>query len=248
MSLAEGLQQLTQLTQVLGNALLNNQNGNDVAKRVAARHPPNFLGQEDPVIMEGWIRTFDKLFDAINCPMEQRVDTATFYLQKEADNWWASVGLVLREQPDFGWENFKEQMRERFYPTHVKMAKYDEFLHLRQGNMTVQEYYAEFLELAQFAPALVPDEPSKAEKFVNGLNFETRKILSAMTFPTLFAAYNSAAKHYRVQQIQKDAIGRNKRKIDEDVQQENMRPKFNPVEPHQNFQRNGNNNNNGRNR
>nr|GLL46565.1 uncharacterized protein LOC109183675 [Ipomoea trifida] len=74
--LAQGLQQLTQLTQALGNALLQNQNGNDVAKSVAARHPPNFLGQEDPIIMEDWIRTFDKLFDAVNCPMEHRVDTA----------------------------------------------------------------------------------------------------------------------------------------------------------------------------
>ncbi|XP_031116506.1 uncharacterized protein LOC116020164 [Ipomoea triloba] len=227
--LAQGLQQLTQLTQALGNALLQNQNGNDVAKRVAARHPPNFLGQEDPIIMEDWIRTFDKLFDA------------------EADNWWANVGPVLRQQPNFGWETFKEEMRGRFYPAHVKMAKYDEFLHLRQGSMTVQEYYAKFLALARFAPTLVLDEPRKAEKFINGLNFETRKVVCALTFQTLNEAYSSVASHYRVQQIQKDINGRNKRKVDDDVQQGDKRPKFESAEPSRNFQRNSSNNN-GRNR
>ncbi|XP_031116641.1 myb-like protein A [Ipomoea triloba] len=198
--------------------------------------------------MEDWIRTFDKLFDAVNCPMEHRVDTAAYYLQQEADNWWANVGPVLRQQPNFGWETFKEEMRGRFYPAHVKMAKYDEFLHLRQpGSMTVQEYYAKFLALARFSPALVPDEPRKAEKFINGLNFETQKVVCALTFQTLNEAYSSAASHYRVQQIQKDINGRNKRKIDDDVQQGDKRPKFNSFEPNRNFQRNSNNNN-GRNR
>nr|GLL25231.1 uncharacterized protein LOC109183675 [Ipomoea trifida] len=44
-------------------------------------------------------------------------------------------------------------------------------------------------------------------------------------------------------QIQKDIHGRNKRKVDEEVNQGNKRHRFNSTESHRNFSRNGNNNN-----
>jgi len=34
---------------------------------------------------------------------------------------------------------------------------------LVQGNMTVEQYFARFMELARFATNLIPDEESKAE-------------------------------------------------------------------------------------
>lgn len=100
----------------------NNNNGKDVARRVARRHPPTFLWQEDSLVLEDWIRTFDKLFDEVNCPLDQWVDMETYYHHQEADNLWATVGSMMCQQPGFGWEIFKEAMRERFYPEHVKIA------------------------------------------------------------------------------------------------------------------------------
>ncbi|CAH9110628.1 unnamed protein product, partial [Cuscuta europaea] len=166
--LAQTVHLLTQLTHTIANAVLqNNQprnNSNDMETRVATRNPPSFLGQEDPIILENWIRTFDKLFDAINCPAEERVDIAVYYLHEEADKWWVNVGLGLRAQPDFTWERFKQALRKRFYPPHVQAENYDKFLHLKQGEMTVQEYHTKFVSLAEFASSLVPDEESKIEK------------------------------------------------------------------------------------
>lgn len=43
--------------------------------------------------------------------------------------------------------------------------KKDEFEKLEQGNMTVDEYIAKFLRLAQYFLKLVPDEAKKARKF-----------------------------------------------------------------------------------
>lgn len=214
--LVQNLQQLTQLTEVIGNALLNNnnRNGQDAAWLVAGRHPPNFLGQEDPLLLEDWIRAFDKIFEAVDCPLERRVEIAAYYLQQEADNWWATEGPVFRQELGFGWNAFKDKMRDRFYPEHVKSAKYEEFLHLKQGGMTVQEYHSQFLELARFAPMLVPDEPSKARKFVNGLNYETQKAVCVFSCQTLSEAYNRAAKHFCVQQIQRGTHDPSKRKVE----------------------------------
>ncbi|CAH9085791.1 unnamed protein product [Cuscuta epithymum] len=211
---AELAQNVVQLIQTIGSVLIQNQhqqrlkNRNDVAKLVAKRNPPCYLGQEDPLILEDWIRTFDKLFDAINCPTDQRINTAAYYLRQEADNWWATTALTLRQQPDFSWETFKEEMRKRFYPEHVRAEKYEEFLHLKQVGMTVQEYHAKFLNLARFAPTLVPDEIEKTNKFIRGLNFETQKALCVSECQTLNDAYNKAGKHYRVQQLQKKTLKR----------------------------------------
>lgn len=229
--LAQNLQQLTQLTQALANTLLNNnRNGPDIAKIVAERHPPYFDGQEDPLVLEDWIRAFDKMFEAINCPEERRVEIAAFYLRQEADNWWGMVGPSYRQENGFGWETFKDRVRCRFYPEHVRAAKYEEFLHLRQGNSTVQEYYARFLELARFAPALVPDEPSKTRKFVSGLTFETQKVVCVFECQTLGEAYSRAANHFRVNQLQKNVLERNKRKAAESDRFVNKKPRIESVE------------------
>ncbi|CAH9092484.1 unnamed protein product [Cuscuta europaea] len=85
---AELAQNMAQLVQTIGNVVTQNQhqqrlyNRNDVAKLVAKRNPPCYLGQEDPLILEDWIRTFDKLFEAINCPADQQNNTAAYYLVK----------------------------------------------------------------------------------------------------------------------------------------------------------------------
>ncbi|CAH9113587.1 unnamed protein product [Cuscuta epithymum] len=229
---AELAQNMVQLIQTIGSVLVQNQhqqrlkNRNDVAKLVAKRNPPCYLGQEDPLILEDWIRTFDKLFDAINCPADQRINTAAYYLRQEADNWWATTAPTLRQQPDFSWETFKEAMRKRFYPEHVRAEKYEEFLHLKQVGMTVQEYHSKFLNLALFAPTLVLDEIEKTNKFIRGLNFETQKALCISECQTLNDAYNKAGKHYQVQQLQKKTLKRERKGTEEENRQGGKRQRL----------------------
>ncbi|CAH9122710.1 unnamed protein product [Cuscuta epithymum] len=244
--LAQNMVQLTQLIQTVANVLLQNQhqqrlnNRNDVAELIAKRNPPSYLGEEDPRILEDWIRTFDKLFESMNCPAEQRVDTAAYYLRQEADNWWATTGPTLRQQPDFSWETFKKAMRDRFYPEHVRAEKYEEFLHLKQVGMTVQEYYAKFLELTRFAAALVPDEVDKIIKFIRGLNFETQKALCVSECQTLNEAYNKAAKHYRVKQLQKETLKKARKGTKEESTRGGKRHKLNQPGENQNVDKSNN--------
>ncbi|XP_031131708.1 uncharacterized protein LOC116033093 [Ipomoea triloba] len=185
------------------------------------------------------MRVFDKMFDALNCPAERRVDIVVFYLQQRADIWWAAAGPNLRQSPAFGWEAFKEALREKFYPEHVRTAKYDEFLHLRQGNRIVQEYYTEFIDLARFAPTLALDELGKANKFIRGLNFDTQKGLSMFRCQTLDEAYSRAASHCQVQQRQWEVNRRGKKRSGEDHSQGEKRPKYSNPNQNQNYQGKG---------
>ncbi|XP_019172807.1 PREDICTED: uncharacterized protein LOC109168222 [Ipomoea nil] len=198
--LTKSLRQLTQLTQTIGAAVLNGNNGGgDVSRKITGRNPPFFLGQEDSEVLESWIRTFDKLFDVVGCPEDQRVEATVYYLQGEADHWWVMEGPAVQAREGFDRGMFKMVLRERFYPEHVKAAKYEEFLHLEQGRLTVQEYHARFVALSRFAPTLVPDKASRARKFIRGLYYDAQKSFSAARFATLNEAYEAATGYSRIQ-------------------------------------------------
>lgn len=149
-------QVLQQLTQVIANAMAHNAaananananvyananagQGNGLAKSISARHPPTYLGEEDPRILESWLRTFDKILHTKNCPEHRKVEEAAFYLQEEADLWLMTEAPALQAQANFGWEQFKDAMRERFYPEAVKLEKCSEFINFRQRDQPMQE-------------------------------------------------------------------------------------------------------------
>ena len=129
------LQEQAQMQQDRAAAVQSN-----VLRRISAMHPPTYEGQMDPKILENWIRDMDKLLDATNCPQEQRVAIAVYYLREAADHWWSSSKVTLLAQAGFGWERLKEKLRSQFYPYSVQKGKYNEFLHLRQREMTPLEY------------------------------------------------------------------------------------------------------------
>ncbi|XP_019151014.1 PREDICTED: uncharacterized protein LOC109147812 [Ipomoea nil] len=229
-NLTESLRQLTQLTQTIGAAVLNgNNSGCDVSRKITGRNPPCYLGQEDPEVLESWIRMFDKLFDVVGCLENQRVEVTVYYLQGEADHWWIMEGPTVRAREGFDWEMFKMVLRERFYPEHVKAAKYEEFVHLEQGSSTVPEYHARFVALARFAPTLAPDEASRARKFIRGLHYDAQKSFSTVRFATLTEAYDAAAGYSRLQPLQRDATQGMKKRNEGVDSQSNKGNRFNPM-------------------
>ncbi|XP_019167621.1 PREDICTED: uncharacterized protein LOC109163325 [Ipomoea nil] len=216
--LAQNLHQLTQITQALSDNLLHNNTrpppneNHDVARHVSNHRPPTFAGEEDPTILEEWIRTFNKISEVVGCPGERRVELATFYFGHEADLWWVHEGLDLRQELGFNWGTLKARLREHFHPAHVRAAMYEEFLHLKEGIATVVEYHKRFLELTRFAHVLVPTEATKVEKFVAGLNFKAKKALTVSKPRTLNKAYASAADLYWVQLLQRGVQEQAKRR------------------------------------
>jgi len=51
------------------------------------------------------------------------------------------------------WGNFKEMIKDHFYPTSLQKAKENKFMQLEQGNMSVLDYASKFMEFFQFALA-----------------------------------------------------------------------------------------------
>ncbi|KAK9689820.1 hypothetical protein RND81_09G083600 [Saponaria officinalis] len=164
--------------------------------RFARHRPPTYDGLCDPVVLEAWIREMEKLFMATLCPEYQKVGIATYYLQREADNWWSISRAMIQAQPGFGWALFCEALKKRFYPDELRWQKEREFLQLEQRNLSVQAYADKFMELSRFATTIIPDEAARVRRFEKNLTPKVRTVLAGSPSMTFQQAYDRALSVY----------------------------------------------------
>ncbi|XP_057958532.1 uncharacterized protein LOC131151294 [Malania oleifera] len=113
-----------------------------------------------------------EILEVHGCTDEQKVHYAAFKMAGDAKHWWLSVKL-LKEQRlvkiALTWDRFKELFFDRYFPLSIREEKIEEFTNLTQGNMTVGEYAAKFVELSRFASFLILNKVRKTKKFEKGL-------------------------------------------------------------------------------
>ncbi|XP_021751342.1 uncharacterized protein LOC110717008 [Chenopodium quinoa] len=126
-----------------------------VAQQLAERNNNN---NPDPT------KELFKKIAQIACPNESKVSSVAYYLRGEADLWWQQNEQAVRALPKFGWNVFKEQVRDKFYPIFLQKQKADEFLELKMGSMSVTKYYTKFVELSRFAEDTVATDRQKARR------------------------------------------------------------------------------------
>ncbi|XP_011622429.1 uncharacterized protein LOC105420461 [Amborella trichopoda] len=73
------------------------------------------------------------------------------------------------EEKEPTWDGFLEVFNKKYFPESVKERKEVEFIELQQGNLTIDQYVAKFLELSRYAPHIINTEARKASKFERGL-------------------------------------------------------------------------------
>ena len=50
------------------------------------------------------------------------------------------------------WQLFQDSFLDQFFPFEMREANIEDFMNLRQGSMTVKEYFLKFNQLAKNAP------------------------------------------------------------------------------------------------
>lgn len=101
-------------------------------------------------------------------------------LADEADDWWVGIRPILEVGEEvITWAVFKREFLNRYFSEDVRGKKEIEFLELKQGDMSVTEYAAKFVELAKLYPHYSADtaEFSKCIKFENGLRPEIKRAI-----------------------------------------------------------------------
>ncbi|KAL0560548.1 hypothetical protein IC582_000953 [Cucumis melo] len=136
---------------------------------------------DNPTKAQMWLTSIETIFRYMKCPEDQKVQCAVFFLEDRGTAWWETAERMLGgDVSKITWEQFKENFYAKFFSANVKHAKLQEFLNLEQGDMTVEQYDAEFDMLSRFAPDMVRDEAARTEKFVRGLRLDIQGIVRAL--------------------------------------------------------------------
>ena len=80
---------------------------------------------------------------------------ATHFLRGAAGDWWSlmeETTLQGRAVRDITWEEFQTLFLRKFFPHYSRDRRYQEFLSLSQGDMSVEEYTSQFSKLRRYAP------------------------------------------------------------------------------------------------
>ena len=67
------------------------------------------------------------------------------------------------------WEEFKEASLGKYFPYKRREVKVEEFINLKQVNMSVEEYSLMFSMLSRYAPSLVYNPREEMSRFVIGV-------------------------------------------------------------------------------
>ncbi|BBH02493.1 hypothetical protein Prudu_013073 [Prunus dulcis] len=184
---------LSQFTRTVSTALQGRRNteGSDI-KRVKELGANEFHGSADPAEADAWLTDVERIFEVLQCPDRDRVRLAAFLLKGNAYHWWKAVRRGYANPAVLTWEEFQRVFFDQFYPHSYKNEKKSEFLHLRQGSMSVLEYEHKFNELSRFAPELVTTEEDRCTRFEEGLWLDIQAVVTANTYPTMRALAQAA--------------------------------------------------------
>jgi len=105
-------------------------------------------------------------------------------LSDRAITWWETVQL-RRATETLTWNDFKSKFENQFYSRYHRKVKEQEFLALRQDNMSVLEYERRFHDLLLFAPHCVPTEEYMIEKLRDGFQQELKQGLIVVRFKSV---------------------------------------------------------------
>ncbi|KAL0549074.1 hypothetical protein IC582_013554 [Cucumis melo] len=127
-----------------------------------------------------WLSSLETIFRYMKCPENQKVQCAVFMLTDRGTAWWETTERMLGgDVSQITWQQFKESFYAKFFSASLRDAKRQEFLNLEQGDMTVEQYDAEFDMLSRFTPEMIATEAARADKFVTGLRLDIQGLVRA---------------------------------------------------------------------
>ncbi|XP_052627736.1 uncharacterized protein LOC128134251 [Lactuca sativa] len=133
-----------------------------------------FSGVLNPIVVLTWIQDTKKVFCIPHVVNEDKANYAFAMLIGEALVWWEATFEAFNEydQENLSWEMFKTHLLGNYCPLNTRRRFEKEFLKLKQGEMTVNDYETQFNQKARFAAKYIPTGDDKIQLFMEGLRYE----------------------------------------------------------------------------
>ena len=100
----------------------------------------------------------------------EKAELASYQLREVAKVWytqWKDNSPV--ESDLIEWEEFKEDFLRKYFPCKRREVKVEEFINIKQGNMSVKEYSWKFSMFSRYARSLVSNPRDEMSHFVTGV-------------------------------------------------------------------------------
>ncbi|XP_070017524.1 uncharacterized protein [Nicotiana sylvestris] len=137
--------------------------------------------REDP---QDFIDQLHRIFRVMHAIEKEEVELAAFRLRDVAilwyEGWERSRG---RDAPPAIWENFLDAFLDKYLPREIQQARLDQFIALKQGNMSVREYSLHFDTLTRYAPSIVATMQDRINRFIAGLAPELTEACATAVLP-----------------------------------------------------------------
>ena len=150
---------------------------------------PSFAGAYDADAYLDWEMQVEQKFNSHLVPEIHRVRQATSEFKDFALIWWTELARTTG-QPET-WAGLKDAMRDRFVPTSYRRDLRQRLQRLEQGDMSVEEYYAE-LQKGMIRCGVEEDTEDKICRFFGGLRREIQDIVDYKEYTTVNRCFQLA--------------------------------------------------------
>ncbi|KAJ9556932.1 hypothetical protein OSB04_011546 [Centaurea solstitialis] len=148
-------------------------------KAFVACKPPTYKGERDPVLSLRWIKEIEMVFETCRCAAEDKVVYARSMLKADALHWGnvETGGRGTEAVRTMSWKSFVAKFRSQFCPLAATKKMEEEFLQLKQGVMSVQEYTTHFIEKSReaFVEFVMGKDPTTFQAAINAAELIERE-------------------------------------------------------------------------
>jgi hypothetical protein len=130
--------------------------------------PAKFVETTDLLEANQWLRVTKSKFGLFHCLELQKTLFTAQQLHGPATDWWATYTAALQDNHQVSWSEFYKAFHEHHLSAGIMRHKLLEFLHLRQGTESVNEYIRKFNYLQQYGGHHIDTDEKKVELSRNG--------------------------------------------------------------------------------
>src|SRR3954470_23880682 len=159
------------------NAQRNERPHHTTLQQFLAINPPRFSEARDPLEAYDWLTEIKKHFNANIVRPVDYITFTSFQLQGAAGSWYSTY-KDNKGDAVITWDEFVRDFRAAHIPSGLIKRKREEFLALRQGDRSVQEYNLAFVRLARYAPEEVAKETKRIARFRGGFATDIKYALT----------------------------------------------------------------------
>jgi hypothetical protein len=132
---------------------------------------------------EDWLKSVAKKLEIAQRTDREKVLFVAHQLFGTTANWWQTYRNTHANVEAITWNEFKARFRTHYMAHGTLKLKKKEFSELDQGNMTVNEYLNQFIQLSRYAIDDVNTNEKKQDTFLKGLEAEIEFQLLNTDYP-----------------------------------------------------------------